>query len=152
MIAPVAGSSLEQLVEQFQCPGCLHGSDTKCGKYKRLDDPGRCDSHVLGTLIFPLVGNVALGLPKGFNRAGWEFGSAEAKPRIKLTVRLFPAGKVPEYDRFNVAVWAMEQDGFLFVRAISPRINDSFVDVIEGGTLALVPNAINVGEFIDEID
>lgn len=46
----------------------------------------------------------------------------------------------------------MEQDGHLFVRTYSPRIDATFVDVIKGGTLALVPDAVNVGDFIGEID
>lgn len=56
------------------------------------------------------------------------------------------------WSRFNVAVWAMERDGFLFVRTYMPRVDVTVVDVIEGGTLALVPDAVNVGEFVDEID
>lgn len=46
----------------------------------------------------------------------------------------------------------MELDGYLFVRTVSPRTARIFTDVIEGGTLAMAPGAINVGEFYDEID
>jgi len=46
----------------------------------------------------------------------------------------------------------MEQDGFLFVRTYCPRIDDSYVDIIENGTLLMTPDAINVSEFYNEID
>lgn len=52
----------------------------------------------------------------------------------------------------NVAVWAMEKDGFLFVRTYIPRINVGFVDVVDGGTMDMVPNAINASEFYEDID
>lgn len=46
----------------------------------------------------------------------------------------------------------MVRDGFLFVRTFLPRINVSYVDVIEHGIMEMVPNAIDISEFIDEID
>jgi len=46
----------------------------------------------------------------------------------------------------------MVKDGFLFVRTYSPRINHCSIDVIEAGDLDMVPEAIDVGKFIDEID
>ena len=135
------------LVEQFQCPGCVCGSDTKCGRYQYDPRELRCVSHVLG-IHLGLGNRVALGLPKGFNKPGWEGGET----RNKMDIRLFPKGETPKWDNLNVPVWAMEQDGFLFVRTLAPRINFSWVDVIEGGTLSMTPNAINVGDFIGEID
>ncbi len=73
-----------------------------------------------GTRIFPVVGLLALGLPKGFNRIG----------EGKLYFGLYPLGGElrPEWNRLNVAVWAMELDGFLFVRTYSPRVNVTRVD------------------------
>ena len=46
----------------------------------------------------------------------------------------------------------MEKDGFLFVRTYCPRTNVNFIGVIESGALKLVPDAVDVAEFIDEID
>jgi hypothetical protein len=82
-----------------------------------------------------------------------------------MTIRLWPKTETGEithmdWDQFNVPVWAMEggksgdpdHAGFLFVRTYSPRVNRMAVDVIEGGTLELVPNAIDVGKFYDKID
>ena len=139
---------IKNLVEKFQCPGCVYGGDTNCGSYKYNPGELRCTSHVLGTSLG--LGNlIALGLPKGFNKPG--FGD-DGYAKNKMDIRLFGKGDYLEWDKLNVPVWAMEQDGFLFVRTFAPRINCSWVDVIEDGTMSMVPNAINVANFIDEID
>lgn len=141
----------EEMVERFQCPGCVVGSNTKCGAFEPITTSGiACKSHVLGTRIMPYIGNIALGFPKGFCRPGPN--DADKDTRNKMHVRLWVEGTRPDWDRCNVPVWAMEQDGCLFVRTYLPRLNDAFVDVIEGGTLALVPAAIDVGQFYSEID
>jgi len=93
----------------------------------------------------------ALGMPKGFNKCRRPWGPNQPRDN-SLNIRIWSEGEAPTWDNKNVPVWAMEQDGFLFVRTLSPRIGVLAVDVIEGGTLALVPTAIDVGEFIDEID
>ncbi len=143
-------TKITELVEQFQCPGCVAGGSTKCGAYQWSESDKRCTGHVLGTKIYPGVGNIALGLPKGFCRPGRD---ADGKrTRNTMDIRLWTAGTSPAWDRLNVPVWAMERDGHLFVRTYAPRVNQTWVDVIEGGTLGMVPNAINVAEFIDEID
>lgn len=140
--------TIEQLVEQFQCPGCVHGSNVSCGEYNYCPEERLCIGHVLGTHLG--IGNlIAPGLPKGFQRPGW---TQEGHIRNRIDVRLFSKGESPEWDNLNVPVWAMVQDGFLFVRTFAPRINSCWVDVVEGGTLSLVPSAINVGEFINKID
>lgn len=151
-----------KMVEKFLCPGCVVGVNTKCGKYRSQyqneGEEGSCGSWVAGTTLLG-VGTFALGLPKGFNRVGTTFrtdpmtGKLELTSAVKMEVRLHPkSAPPPTWDRLNVAVWAMEKDGFLFVRTYSPRVNRSYVDVIEGGTLDMCPGALNVGEFADEID
>lgn len=68
-------------------------------------------------------------------------------------VRIFPASAVETlWNKFNVPVWAMEHEGHLLVRTLVPRLGMTFIDIIEEGTLDMVPNAINVSEFTDEID
>ena len=150
--------NLEQMVERFQCPGCVCGSDTKCGKY--VSEGGSCKGHVLGTKMLG-IGNFALGLPKGFNRAGHEYAPSKEHPhRSQMHIRLWPEGTEPEWNHLNIPVWALEgkhtkdsdHDGFLFVRTYQPRINHTIVEVIEGGTLDLVPNATDVSKFFDDID
>lgn len=88
-------------------------------------------------------GRLALGLPKGFNRYG--IGD-------KMSIRLFQKGKKPAWNNLNVAVWAIVENGFLFVRTYSPRVNYCTIDVVEGGDLSMVPGAIDVSKFFDEID
>ena len=150
----------KEMVEEFQCPGCVCGMDVTCGAFAPKDEEGpganlACKGHVAGTTMAGL-GEFYLGLPKGFCRVGvierrWPHGSELAKHNDNNNIRLFE--KLPNYDRLNVPVWAMEKDGYLFVRCFMPRINYTTVDVIKGGKFAELPlNPINVAEFIEEID
>lgn len=140
----------EEMIEKFQCPGCMSGGDTHCGHYSLNENYGiSCSSHYAGTMIFG-IGKILLGLPKGFNR----IGPLESEYQ-KVYLRLWLAGQKPVWDKFNVPVWAMVEDGFLFTRTYSPRNNKTNVDIIEGGTLEDIPSEfkiINVGKFKDEID
>jgi hypothetical protein len=140
----------EEMVKEFCCPGCVCGYDTDCGKYSPGDGYHGCEGHVVGTIGMPLPGNFALGLPKGFNRTGW--CSLKERTHNKLLIRLWLKGESPGWDDFNVAVWAMEKDGFLFVRTYMPRVNNTAVDVVENGTLEMVPGAIDVSRFYEEMD
>lgn len=141
-----------ELIEKFQCPGCVCGSNTKCGSFKAGTSGGvSCKSHVLGTILFP-GGNVALGLSKGFCKPGIDWSQELPRSFNKMNIRLWEKGTSPEWDNFNIPVWAMEEEGFLFVRTYCPRVNNSFVDVIEGGSLSMTPSAINAGAFYDDFD
>lgn len=137
------------LVERFQCPGCVSGCDTNCGSYKWDYRELRCTGHILGTML-GLGNNIALGLPKGFNKPG--FSDKREGARNTMDIRLHPKGSSPSWDKLNIPVWAMVEDGFLFVRTYAPRINFGWVDVIEGGTMAMVPEAFDVATIKDEID
>lgn len=146
----------DELIQKFQCTGCVCGSDTKCGQFKLNTNYGvQCTSHVLGTLVLG-AGSIALGLPKGFNRPGPAQAGPDAskmKHSNTMEIRLWSADMTPpKWDHLNVPVWAMVEDGFLFVRTLAPRVGRLYVDVIEGGTLEMVPKAINVSDFIDDID
>ena len=135
---------MSQMVEEFQCPGCVNGPYPECYEEDNNYCPGshRCKKHVPGTFMFR-IGKLVIGLPKGFDRMG-ESG---------FDVRLWDTPeKYHGWDHLNVPVWALERDGYLFVRTYAPRINKVWVDVVKGGTLAMVSQAINVGEFYDEID
>ena len=139
---------MEHLVKEFQCPGCVNGSDTSCGSYNYNSMEQRCVSHVLGTQV-GIGNNIALGLPKGFNKPGF---TEDLRARNKINIRLWIKGTYPEWDHLNVPIWKLEKDEFLFVRTYAPRINMGWVDVIEDGNSELCPTAMNVGEFIDKID
>lgn len=157
-----AESAMRRMVERFCCPGCVNGSDSKCGKFQIGDklpppafgvqptrasvEPGlSCLGHAPGTIAFP-GGKLMPGLPKGFNKVGeW------SHPLL----RLWPKGARPEWNHLNVPVWSMVQDGHLFVRTFSPRINRPAVDVVEGATRRALPKALkglDVGKFYSEID
>ena len=146
------------MIKKFQCPGCLVGMDTDCGKFKSEEAEGfiRCTVHVAGTSMMAATGfiTMCLGLPRGFNRCGLVVQpDGIAKSNNVLMIRLYTEGNIPDWDHLNVPVWAMEKDGFLFVRTYMPRNNMSAVDVIENGKIAeLCPNAIDVGKFYDDID
>jgi hypothetical protein len=143
------------LIEEFQCTGCVCGSDTSCGKFEIVDkDSNCCNGHVLGTMLG--VGNtVALGLPRGFNKPGITYenlGKEPPRARNTMDIRFWLKGEHPKWDDLNVPVWAMEQDGLLFVRTFAPRINICWVDVIQEGKMKLTPKAIDVSKFSDQID
>jgi hypothetical protein len=140
----------QTMVEAFQCPGCVAGMNIKCGAFDLEVDGGmfRCNGHCAGTVFAGPMGatTIVLGLPRGFHRLGPQAHSKTPK------MRLWVKGSRPDWDKYNVPVWAMEKDGFLFVRTFMPRNNYPMIDVIEGGTLDMCPGAINVGEFYEEIE
>lgn len=149
-------STTEKLVKKFLCPGCVGGPDPKsCSQYRPKEEYGAsCAGHVLGTTVFP-IGNIALGLPKGFNRPGPDRSSPnndQMRHANTMEIRLWKKGTAPEWNNLNVPVWAMVEEGYLFVRTLSPRTARNYVDVVEGGTMAMVPHAIDVAKFIDDID
>lgn len=145
---PEVSKEEREMIEEFQCPGCMAGSDIKCGKFKLWKEWGvSCISHFPSTIMMP-GGNIALGLPRGFNK----LGDVKELRQKRAYIRLWIKGTKPDWDKLNVAVWAMEEKGYLYVRTYSPRTNLTFVDVIQGGKLEDAKDAINVGAFKDEID
>lgn len=152
----------KEMIEEFQCSGCTCGYKTdKCDHFHfvNMNTGCWCSGHSAGTFMSG-VGKIALGMPKGFNRVGTiKTGFEDEKDPLRrrsTNIRLVEDPKIKsesKYDEFNVAVWAMEHEGYLFVRVMCPRINYTYVDVIKGGKMKdICPNAIDVGKFIDEID
>jgi hypothetical protein len=73
--------------------------------------------------------------------------------RRKFAVRFWKDGGRPSYGGDVRAVWAMRQDDLLFVRACRPATAERWVDVVQGAKRKeLVPEAINVKDFVDKID
>lgn len=141
----------EEMIEKFQCPGCVSGPDPKtCPAFKLDEEYGfKCSGHVMGTSLNGVI-HIALGLPKGFCRSGPQDDMKRTRSTMQLGLWLKDTN--PAWDKLNIPVWALEEDGFLFIRTYAPRTDRSRVDVIEGGTLALVPQAINVKPFYEEFD
>ena len=145
--------AITAMIEEFQCPGCMSGpGPVDCPNFE-IETVGewgfRCKSHVAGTIISGM-GFINLGLPKGFCRM--KRPDLPAGTTSWTNIRLHESLATFHPDKFNVPVWAIEKDGYLFVRTYCPRVDQSSVDVIFGGKLSDVPGAVDVGEFIDEID
>lgn len=144
----------KSLIAEFQCSGCVGGiSPDDCEKF-RLDEMNgwcTCGKHVPGTRLLGVRSSLmCLGLPKGFCRVAGH--KDESEPHVRIFPKVNGEAHKGHWNKFNIAVWAMEKDGFLFVRTYMPRVDVTVVDVIEGGTLEMVPGAVNVGEFVNEID
>lgn len=142
----------EEMIKKFQCPGCVGGPDPKtCESFKLNEEYGfKCGGHVMGTTI-NLMTHIALGLPKGYNRSGPRDDMTRTRNTLSLAL-WEKKGSLPAWDKLNVPVWASEQEGFLFVRSYSPRTDRTRIDVVEGGTMALVPGALDTNKFVDEFD
>lgn len=138
------------MIEEFQCPGCIVDDDTDCIDFEENGKAFWCNRHCPGIYVgLPSArGRIFLGMPNGFCRVG----VGEYKKENGPCIRLWLKETSPDWNDLNVPVWAMEKDGFLFVRTYMPRINNAYIDVIEEGKLALCPNAIDVSKFYNEID
>lgn len=109
-------------VEEYQCPGCVCGMDISC--YKPSEDIA-CERHVAGTMIYPIIGSVFLGMPKGFNRLGRPY---EGKLFNLNIFDNFNDGW--DYDMFNVPAWKhKDKHGNTIVRGLNPRFNRPFLHI-----------------------
>lgn len=150
--------TLKNMIEEFQCVGCVGGSDTDCGRF--VQAAASCKSHVAGTELLG-VGAILLGMPKGFNKTGHHYdANGKFVSNYRVDIWFYPPGAAKEaigvYNYLNVPVWAMEKDGNLFVRVFMPRVNASFTQVVAGGTINMIEDAgfnpFNVSEFEGDID
>jgi len=122
----------KKMVEEYQCPGCVCGSDTAC--FKKNPDDARCmacDKHIAGTMISGGIGSVFLGLPKGFCRLGFA-----KKTKISIYAEVKHGWG---YDFLNVPVWKhLDKNGNTLVRGICPRINMPWIHIFMGDVLGEV--------------
>lgn len=115
-------TKIKNAIEQYQCTGCAFGSDTSCYEKNILGGIG-CGKHSAGTMVFPGIGRVFLGMPKGFNRTGEQ---SKLKPFIFEKFE----GSGWEYDFYNIPVWKhLTKDGYTLVRGMLPRRNEPFLHV-----------------------
>lgn len=120
--------NIKEAIKEYQCPGCVCGSDLECGSYKNADTGQGCGGHVAGTMIGGL-GTIFLGLFTGFNRLG---------PDNRMLLTIFETQaqqeKIFSYDMFNIPTWKYRnEEGHIFIRGLSPRINRPFLHVILKG-------------------
>ena len=108
-------------IEEYQCSGCVCGSNIECFKSNRIGGIG-CGKHAIGTLITG-VGHILLGLPNGFNRVG---------EQRKLQPTIFESYDKCDwqFDKYNVAIWKhYNSNGHTIVRGIMPRKNEPFIHI-----------------------
>ncbi len=111
--------NIKNAVEEYQCPGCVCGSDTEC--YEEGISLS-CGKHVTGTRVLG-SGIFLLGMPKGFNRIG---DNEKLNPKIYKTYE----SSDWKYDKWNIPIWKhLDKNGNTLVRGISPRINTSFLHI-----------------------
>jgi hypothetical protein len=124
-----------ELIEKYCCNGCarakIHCSDIEVNKKEGYRV---CKNHLPAGLLsgFSFVMNYAL--PPGFNET------------LQSTqIRIWEPGSRPSYNALSVAVWALEDDGLLFVRVLWPRTGWYYVDIVPEATIAEVcPSALDV--------
>lgn len=109
---------IKDFIENYQCPGCVCGSDISCfEKGSGIE----CDKHVVGTLIMG-IGKIFLGMPHGFNRLGFV-----EEMKINGFETLSDGWG---YDKFNIPVWKyLNEHGNTLVRGLSPRTNAPFLHI-----------------------
>ena len=142
--------SIKTAIEEYQCSGCVCGSDTEC--YKEDDDGVGCGKQVPGTTIMG-PGRIFLGMPSGFCRMG-----NQDTLRIKIFEGINEdAGgwgfDQSGYGKFNVPVWKhLDMYGNTLVRGISPRINNPFLHVFLCNQLKEIDCLEITAEDISEMD
>lgn len=114
----------KEYAEKYQCPGCVNGSDSSCGKHKRSLAHDGCDANYPGTMEAG-VGSMFLGLPRGFNRLG-------VYPDMKIEIYKSDLHIADIFDKFQVPVWKTKYQGDTLVRGLRPRKNEPFLVVIQG--------------------
>ena len=145
----------KKMIEKFQCPGCMAGSDTTCGKCKlQEDNPGFCcKSHYPATICHP-GGKIYLGLPTGFDKVGAILNKEDKAHNIVMFASIREMEE-RYYDYLNIPVWVMEYEGYLLVRKYIPRLNESVIEIIKGAKkedIIYTPQVYDVAEFIGDID
>ena len=111
----------KEAIEEYQCPGCVSGSDTSCYETNYQNNIS-CEKHCAGTMAMG-IGRFFLGMPKGFNR----LGSSE---HIKLKIYKSYESSDWKYNKFNIPVWKhINNKGHTIVRGMMPRVNEPFLHV-----------------------
>jgi len=133
-------NAIMQAIQEYQCSGCVYGSNLNCGKYAKSKVGSGCNNHAPGTLD-ECMRNLYLGMPRGFRLYG---------PCTEMYLSIFETLEQQEaefsYDAFNIPVWKYRNSlGHIFIRGLSPRINLPFLHIILKGDFALY-NCLEITE------
>lgn len=114
--------TIKNAIEEYQCSGCVSGCDVSC--FQKNSNGVGCGKHVAGTMMTGGVGRFFLGLPKGFNRIGFD-------DKLRPTIfESFALNTEWQYDKFNVPVWKyVNEQGHTIVRGMMPRRNLTFIHI-----------------------
>jgi hypothetical protein len=139
---------LKIAVESYQCPGCVVGGDTEC--YEKCQYGVGCGKHVAGTTIFPNVGKIFLGMPKGFNRTG-PFN--DMRLEIYNTYEDYFSGFGKDKSKFNIVCWKhLNKSKHTLIRGLSPRVNRPYLIVILEDCMDKIEGEVITKEDIEEMD
>ena len=135
---------VKEAIERYQCSGCTVGGDTSC--FEEQNSGVGCARHLAGTFIYPIIGGIFLGMPKGFNRIG---NDSSLKPHIYASYE----SSDWSYDKWNIPVWKyLSPDGHTFVRGMIPRINATFIHVFLENCIDRIDCLEVTNEDIDYMD
>ena len=135
---------MKEMIEEYQCPGCVCGSDIECGKYKLDEGSNNCAGHCIGTTISGGIGKILLGFSKGFNRVGFD---TNLKPWFYKDVQDF------SYDKFNIPVRKYKNEkGHILVKGLMPRLNQTFLQVFKSGDIDKIKALEITEEDINSMD
>ena len=110
----------KKAIETYQCAGCTNGYNIKC--FQENEVGIGCSKHSAGTLLSN-IGKIFLGLPKGFNRLGFDEALI---PHIYRTFN----DSLWAYDKYNVPTWKfLNSAGHTIVRGHIPRRNMTFIHI-----------------------
>lgn len=132
-------STMIDLVNEYQCPGCVNGTDTATCRLLEMAVDG-CAKHTAGTM--GNGGSFALGVPKGFNR----FGPSPLRRIDVYTSYTSLLSHAPNVKTiYSLPVWKhLDKQGNTIIRWFSPRTNCGWSTVIAGDCRAELPTAVEI--------
>ena len=122
--------NIKEAIEEYQCPGCVSGSDISCFKKDDINDSAACGGHTAGIKVMG-TGSFFLGMPKGFDRLGHRHEDSRANLSVAIFETRADGWQEPTgYKKWNIPVWKYKNEaGHTFVRGLSPRNNRPFLHV-----------------------
>lgn len=150
----------DEMVKQYNCPGCTLGGNVKCGEY--VPSYRGCRKHSPGSMLSfggPLI-LIMQGLPTGFDRRFFNPAVAKdanfdwVKVDIYTSVEAMVANEPNMGTIYNVAAWKyLDENNNTIIRFFAPRIAFGYSVVIAGDCRDQFPLALEITrEIIDEMN